>query len=71
MNSKDITIILPIHDVKGNFEEWFDKSIKSISQSLVKPNIQNLFLISGHLLLKYNQKLFIITIKVIFVVKLI
>ena len=38
MNSKDITIILPIHDVKGNFEEWFDKSIKSISQSLVKPN---------------------------------
>jgi len=38
MNSKDVTIILPVHDVKGNFVEWFDKAIKSVEQSVVKPN---------------------------------
>ncbi len=38
MNSKDVTIILPVHDVKGNFVEWFDKAVKSVEQSVVKPH---------------------------------
>ena len=38
MNSKDITIILPVHNVKGNFEEWFNKAVKSVEQSVVKPH---------------------------------
>jgi hypothetical protein len=37
MNSKDVTVIIPIHDVSGNFNEWFDKAIKSLDQSKVKP----------------------------------
>ncbi len=37
MNSKDVTIILPVHDVKGNFVEWFDKAVKSVERSVVKP----------------------------------
>ncbi len=38
MNSKDITIILPVHNVSGDFKDWFDKSIKSVQQSVEKPN---------------------------------
>tara|TARA_R110000824_G_scaffold42265_3_gene124708 strand:- start:1803 stop:2600 length:798 start_codon:yes stop_codon:yes gene_type:complete len=41
MNNTDITVILPIHDVSGKFNEWFPKAIKSLEQSQVKP---------GHLL---------------------
>ena len=26
MNSKNITVILPVHDVSGDFETWFKKS---------------------------------------------
>ena len=37
MNSKDITIILPVHDVSDDFNNWFPKSIKSLEQSQVKP----------------------------------
>lgn len=37
MNNKNVTVILPIHDVSGNFNEWFDKAIKSLDQSNVKP----------------------------------
>ena len=36
MNSKDITIILPVHDVSDDFNNWFPKSIKSLEQSQVK-----------------------------------
>jgi len=37
MNSKDITIILPVHDVSDDFNNWFPKAIKSLEQSQVKP----------------------------------
>jgi hypothetical protein len=37
MNSKDITIILPVHDVSDDFNNWFPKSLKSLEQSQVKP----------------------------------
>ena len=37
MNSKDVTVIVPIHDVTKDFGVWFDKSILSIEQSRVKP----------------------------------
>lgn len=37
MNSKDITIILPIHDVSDDFNNWFPKSLKSLELSVVKP----------------------------------
>ena len=38
MNSKDVTVILPVHDVSGKFNEWFPKAIKSLEQSQSKPN---------------------------------
>ena len=37
MNSKDITVIVPVHDVSGNFNEWFTKAITSMAQAVVKP----------------------------------
>ena len=37
MNSKDVTVILPIHSVDGKFDEWFSKAIKSLEQTQVKP----------------------------------
>ena len=37
MNSKDITVILPIHDVSDDFNNWFPKAIKSLEQSKIKP----------------------------------
>jgi hypothetical protein len=37
MNSKNITVILPVHDVSGDFETWFKKAVTSIEQSQVKP----------------------------------
>ena len=37
MNSKDITIILPVHDVSDDFNNWFPKSLKSLEQSQAKP----------------------------------
>ena len=37
MNSKDVTVIVPIHDVTKDFGVWFDKSILSIEQSRIKP----------------------------------
>ena len=37
MNSKDVTVIVQIHDVTKDFGVWFDKSILSIEQSRVKP----------------------------------
>ena len=33
----DITVILPIHDVSGDFDTWFNKSIKSVVNQVVKP----------------------------------
>ena len=42
MNSKDITVILPIHDIGGNFKEWFDKSIKSLEQGDTAPGKINI-----------------------------
>jgi len=29
---KDITVIVPVHNVTGNFNEWFEKAIKSIKE---------------------------------------
>ena len=37
MNSKDVTVIMPIHDVTKDFGAWFNKSILSIEQSIIKP----------------------------------
>jgi len=37
MNNKDVTVILPIHNVDGKFDEWFSKAIKSLEQTQVKP----------------------------------
>ena len=37
MNSKNITVILPVHDVSGDFDKWFKKAVVSIEQSQVKP----------------------------------
>ena len=36
MNSKDITIILPVHDVSDDFNNWFPKSLKSLEQSQIE-----------------------------------
>lgn len=37
MNNNDITTILPIHDVSDDFNPWFDRAIKSLEQSILKP----------------------------------
>jgi hypothetical protein len=37
MDSKNITVILPVHNVSGDFETWFKKAVTSIEQSKVKP----------------------------------
>ena len=37
MNNNDITAILPIHDVSDDFNPWFDRAIKSLEQSILKP----------------------------------
>ena len=37
MNSKNITVILPVHDVSGDFDTWFKKAVTSVQQSQVKP----------------------------------
>jgi len=37
MNSKDVTVILPVHDVSGDFDTWFKKAVVSVEQSQVKP----------------------------------
>lgn len=37
MNNKDITVILPVHNVEGKFDDWFSKAIKSLEQTVVKP----------------------------------
>lgn len=34
---RDITVILPIHSVKGDTMEWFKKAIESIDRQIVKP----------------------------------
>ena len=37
MDSKNITVILPVHDVSGDFDTWFKKAVTSVQQSQVKP----------------------------------
>jgi|19_taG_2_1085344.scaffolds.fasta_scaffold32181_2 hypothetical protein len=34
---KDITVLIPVHTIEGNFKEWFDKAIKSIQENTLKP----------------------------------
>jgi len=36
MNSNDVTVILPVHNVSGTFNEWFSKAITSLTQAQVK-----------------------------------
>ena len=38
MKNKKVSVILPVHDVSGDFDVWFKKAIKSVVQSVVKPN---------------------------------
>ncbi|MDB3870578.1 hypothetical protein N9322_01360 [bacterium] len=38
MKNKQVSVILPVHDVSGDFDVWFKKAIKSVVQSVVKPN---------------------------------
>tara|TARA_R110000823_G_scaffold231355_2_gene358075 strand:+ start:2196 stop:3011 length:816 start_codon:yes stop_codon:yes gene_type:complete len=38
MKNKNMTIILPIHDVSGEFDKWFEKAILSVSNSTVQPD---------------------------------
>jgi hypothetical protein len=43
MNSKDVTVIIPIHDVTKDFGVWFDKSILSIEQFvLIQQQLKNI-----------------------------
>lgn len=37
MNSKNITVIVPLHELSPIFSEWFDKCVKSINQANEKP----------------------------------
>ena len=37
MNNNDITVILPVHDVSGDFNNWFGKAVGSLLQSQIKP----------------------------------
>lgn len=37
MKSKEVTIILPIHSVKGDTMEWFKKALNSVEAQQVKP----------------------------------
>ena len=37
MKNENVTVILPVHDVSGNFDNWFKRAIKSVEQSVVKP----------------------------------
>ena len=38
MKNKKVSVILPVHDVSGDFDVWFKKAIRSVEQSVVKPN---------------------------------
>ena len=38
MKNKKVSVILPVHDVSGDFDVWFKKAIKSVEQSVVKPS---------------------------------
>mgnify|MGYP003645369018 CR=1 FL=1 len=37
MNNTDVTVILPVHETNEKINEWFDKAVKSIVQSKIKP----------------------------------
>ena len=37
MNSKNITTLIPLHELSPVFTEWFNKCIKSIEQAKDKP----------------------------------
>ena len=37
MNSKNITILVPLHELSPTFSEWFNKCVKSIEQANAKP----------------------------------
>ena len=37
MNSKNITVLIPLHNLSNNFSEWFGKCVKSIEQAKDKP----------------------------------
>ena len=37
MKNENVTVILPIHSVSGNFDSWFKRAIKSVEQSIIKP----------------------------------
>jgi len=37
MKNKKVSVILPVHDVSGDFDVWFKKAIESVVQSVVKP----------------------------------
>lgn len=38
MKNENVSVILPVHDVSGDFDVWFKKAIRSVEQSVVKPN---------------------------------
>ena len=37
MKNENVSVILPVHDVSGDFDVWFKKAIRSVEQSVVKP----------------------------------
>jgi len=38
MKNKKVSVILPVHDVSGDFDVWFKKAIESVVKSVVKPS---------------------------------
>jgi len=38
MKNENVSVILPVHDVSGDFDVWFKKAIRSVEQSVVKPS---------------------------------
>jgi len=37
MKNENVSVILPVHDVSGDFDVWFKKAIRSVNESVVKP----------------------------------
>ena len=38
MKNENVSVILPVHDVSGDFDVWFKKAIRSVEQSVVRPS---------------------------------
>ena len=37
MKNENVTVILPVHSVSGNFDSWFKRAIKSVEKSVTQP----------------------------------